>query len=392
MSSRMPDPQRQPTDGSPPPEARTPLRLRSGLGRAAAVTGTALLVAVAALGTGVGAERLAAPAAVQVRDTTPDGDLLCLTRRPQDCLDEPVPTDEPHGAVCSTCHNLWQSDPAAVRSCTDAGCHETPEALATFHGTVDVSALAECTDCHAAHGFRVPEDGQDCRVCHQGGGDLPLPASPGTPHRADALDFAHDDHTSVACASCHGAGESHTAVRVTERGDCRSCHHARDDEGDACLSCHVLDEVVGVAFPVERALDIRIGSLDRPRRLLPFDHENHWTNGCTTCHTGGPDLGTTDGADCSGCHFEHHEPTSTCATCHEPPAAGAHDRQVHLGCGGAGCHDPLPPGLVPTPRTRNLCLACHGDRADHQSQQTCSACHLLPEPRAAGDGAPAPGR
>jgi hypothetical protein len=199
-----------------------------------------------------------------------------------------------------------------------------------------------------------------------------------TPRRLPAgLHFRHDEHTSVACGTCHGAGARHGTVRVTGREDCRACHHTMPLVSD-CTRCHVVDEVRATSFAVTKALEIRIGSLDRPVRTIVFDHANHWRTNCSVCHTGGVDLETARGADCSGCHLEHHEPTATCRNCHETPAPGAHDRNAHFGCGGAGCHDPVPAAIRSAPRTRELCLACHRDLVDHESGRNCADCHILP--------------
>lgn len=319
--------------------------------------------------------------AQEVPDTLAVGDRRCLSRRAEDCLTEPVPTDEPHGAVCAVCHEMWSKDRTPIqsaRACSGGECHADPAGLAPFHRTVDDDVLDQCLACHAPHGFRVGGGGDDCRVCHTAGG------SPVTWAGAEAsrslpaeLDFAHPDHATVACVTCHGADARHGTVVVADRRDCRSCHHTRPQVDD-CTGCHRVDEVRATSFTVTKPFEIRIGSLDRPLRTVVFDHANHWRTECAVCHTGGIDLETAQGADCSGCHLEHHEPTADCTGCHETPAAGAHDRNAHFGCGGAGCHDPVPEGIRSAPRTRPLCLSCHTDLADHMPGEKCVDCHVLP--------------
>jgi hypothetical protein len=191
------------------------------------------------------------------------------------------------------------------------------------------------------------------------------------------LAFAHGDHDAVACGTCHGESARHGSVTVDGREDCRACHHTAPVASD-CTRCHVVGEVRATSFAVTKALDISIGSLDRPVRTIVFDHANHWRTECSVCHTGGPDLETAQGADCSGCHREHHEPTATCRSCHEAPAPGAHDRDAHFGCGGTGCHDPAPAGIRSAPRTRELCLSCHRDLVEHKVESNCVDCHVLP--------------
>ncbi len=202
------------------------------------------------------------------------------------------------------------------------------------------------------------------------------------PRRLPAeLDFAHEDHDSVACGTCHGEQARHGSVLIREREDCRSCHHAAP-LASRCTSCHDVEEVRETSFAVTKPLEITIGSLDRPLRTVVFHHADHWQHtGCSICHTGGIDLETAQGADCSGCHLEHHEPTANCMTCHEAPAPGAHDRNAHFGCGGTGCHDPVPEGIRNAPRTRELCLVCHQDLVDHMAGRNCADCHVLPPSR-----------
>jgi hypothetical protein len=318
---------------------------------------------------------------VQQRDTSTTVDLRCLTRRAEDCLPEPVPADEPHGAVCAVCHELWSGEVPArsARSCVDVGCHTAPQTLSAFHRTIGEDVLRDCGTCHKAHTFRVAGEGRDCRVCHASGG-APMP---GTTLRArtvvaEGLTFTHGDHQAVTCTSCHGAAWAHGTVSVRTRAACRACHHT-EPHAEPCVACHVVDEVRATSFDVTRTLNISIGSLDHPARTIHFDHANHWHTDCAVCHTGGPDLGTARGADCSGCHLEHHEATANCNGCHERPREGAHTREAHLGCGGAGCHDPVPEGIRLAPRTRSLCLACHTQRMDHKPGQSCVDCHQLPD-------------
>jgi len=363
---------------------------------AAPLAGVAVLtVVLAAVATAKGSPPARVEAVGGEADTVQAGDRRCLTRRPEDCLADPVPADEPHGAVCGVCHDLWADRPLVqtARSCSGGECHADPENLTPFHRTVDPKTLSQCTECHRPHDFRVRDRGERCGTCHEGGG---LVASWATPppalELAPGLTFDHDDHPGVGCAACHGAGAAHTTLKLRTIEDCRSCHHT-PPESDDCTSCHVVDEVRDITAEVSRSLDIHVGSLDGPRRTLVFDHAKHWGTECSVCHTGGHDMSTTGGADCSGCHLDHHDPTADCSACHEPPADGAHTRDAHLGCGGAGCHDPLPAGIRGAPRTRQLCLACHRDMSQHEPGRICVDCHILPPPyeQAAAPGQAGPG-
>lgn len=315
------------------------------------------------------------------QDTARVGDRRCLTRRAEDCLAEPVPFDEPHEAVCAVCHDLWEVRRPAqtARACSGGGCHGDPASASPFHGTVSAAVLGQCTACHKPHDFRVSGGAATCGTCHVTGGSTVTSEGDESSRRLPAgLHFVHGDHGTVACGTCHGENALHGSVRVQGREDCRSCHHTAPLVS-GCTGCHVVEEVRETSFEVTKRLEITIGSLDRPIRTVVFRHSDHWQHtGCAVCHTGGIDLETAKGADCSGCHLEHHEPTAHCVTCHEVPAPGAHDRSAHLGCGGAGCHDRAPAGIRSAPRTRELCLACHQDLVDHKAGRTCVDCHVLP--------------
>ena len=347
------------------------LRVAAILGLVGA-TGGGLTATAGLAGTG--------SAASQQADTLRSDERRCLTRRPEDCLPAPVPADEPHGAVCATCHNLWDRSipPNVTRSCTDAGCHAGATPLSIFHQTVHPDALSDCVHCHRAHEFRVPESGAECAACHRGGGSLVdwVSATPTHGLRAPA-EFRHADHGTVECSRCHGIGRQHGTLEVTSLEDCRSCHHSAP-LADDCTRCHEPAALSGVPLKVTRSLDIRIGSLDRPLRVLTFDHDYHLEVGCAECHTRGSDLRAAAGADCSSCHAQHHLPESDCSQCHQPPAPGAHTLDAHMGCSGAGCHASPPEGIRTAPRTRALCLACHTTLVDHEPGQVCADCHRLP--------------
>ncbi len=347
----------------------------------AALAGAAgLTVALTAVASADGTPPWVRTAAVEKADTVRAGDRRCLTRRPEDCLARPVPVDEPHGAVCGVCHDLWADRPLVqtARSCSGGECHAHPETLTPFHRTVDRETLDKCITCHRPHDFRVAGGSRQCAACHERGGSVADGATTPAPLALPArLGFDHDDHAGVACAACHGESSAHGTLKLRDIEGCRSCHHT-PPESSNCTRCHLVDEVRGISVEVTRSLDIHVGSLDGPRRTIGFDHAKHWETDCAVCHTGGSDLGTAPGADCSGCHLNHHDPTADCSACHAAPAAGAHTRAVHMGCGGTGCHDPLPEGIRDVPRTRQLCLACHRDRAEHEPDRNCVDCHVLP--------------
>ncbi|HEX9885018.1 MAG TPA: Ni/Fe-hydrogenase cytochrome b subunit [Longimicrobiales bacterium] len=327
-------------------------------------------------------------------DSLMTGDMSCLTRRAEDCLDEPVPADEPHGGVCAVCHDLWDVGRRSggpvdvgggtIRSCASSECHAEPETLTVFHRSVDAAVLSDCGHCHVPHDFRVPDAGSECTACHDRGG---RPASwiegPETGALAGSLGFLHTDHDGMVCADCHRSPEEHGTLERMAVEDCRGCHHA-PARADDCLDCHVREDVLAVSRTVTRTLDIQVGSLDLPARALAFDHRVHEAVECRACHTGAVTLGGAEGADCSRCHGAHDVAGADCLACHAPPVDGAHDERAHLGCGGSGCHEPVPAGLLPVPLTRPTCLLCHEDQTEHWPGVECTACHALPTPPRTG--------
>ena len=242
--------------------------------------------------------------------------------------------------------------------------------------------LQDCVRCHDPHDAAIPTSAS-CTVCHTGGVRYDEPRSydrqplPGRPAGLD-LTFRHAQHTGTECVACHGSETAHQSMRVTSLTDCRSCHHNQPVASD-CVSCHSRSELATRTDRVERTLDIRIGSLDRPTRSLAFDHDTHEQLQCQSCHTGGLGL-SASATSCTACHEAHHQPEASCISCHAAPAAGAHKADAHLTCAGAGCHEALPATLRPVPRTRTVCLACHQDRVDHEPNSVCSTCHVLPRP------------
>jgi hypothetical protein len=332
------------------------------------------LAAAAALFAGVAAMTGQAP--------TREPDLRCLSSQPGHCLPEPMPRDEPHGAVCATCHDLWTQPTLAdaARSCTASGCHERPAELSGFHRGLSGRGLENCIGCHPAHDVRIPGGGANCAFCHQGAGARPA-ATRAVPARRPvtaAVDFEHRRHARVSCTDCHPAGRTHGVVGVRQVQDCRSCHHKARLAAD-CRGCHSARDL---AFErqVDRTFRIRLGSLDGPRRTLSFDHGAHTGQECGACHVGAG-VALRPRADCSSCHDRHHTATANCTSCHVTPSPGVHDRQAHLGCGGAGCHEQAALVIQAAPRERGLCVTCHADRSVHKTGRNCADCHRLPPAR-----------
>jgi hypothetical protein len=199
--------------------------------------------------------------------------------------------------------------------------------------------------------------------------------------------FDHEEHTSVECVSCHTPdGSEHGQLVVVTASDCRQCHHL-DEGAPECATCHEGAEPGGAGIVRPMILDLSV--FDRAtERSVPFSHAEHAAEDCATCHL--PSLTrTAEAEDCQSCHVEHHESSQSCMSCHVKAPDDEHPLgQVHLGCGGAGCHTDAPAPLDDRLRERATCLSCHTAQAeDHYEPATaCAVCHVLPP--AHGGGAP----
>ena len=320
-----------------------------------------------------------------------------------------IPENEPHGANCATCHDPHsQTEPAeAVATCTESGCHASPDTLSSFHHQAEGVELDRCTQCHTPHEFRAREE--NCLECHadiveewrsSAAPEPPRPSRVG-PERergillvarlasaapgaggltglgaltaAQARDtlprFRHDDHVMVDCQVCHNTGERTTPSNPRF---CQSCHHRRA-VASGCASCHRPDELAGREITVRRSMDLSVGS--GGERTLPFPHEPHAEVSCTHCHTDPPAL-SAGGLACSECHEEHHAGEAVCSTCHVAPPDSAHPLSAHVTCTGSGCHESIP--FEQPPRSRPVCETCHRSMTDHRVGRDCVTCHVLP--------------
>jgi hypothetical protein len=317
------------------------------------------------------------------RGTPAETLAVALRPRQEECLSchamrmrVRMPEHDPHGGACGACHNPHeQTTPGqAVESCATVACHTRVDTVSAFHRGLDAGVLAQCTSCHGAHEFRAATE---CLSCHQ---DMTRVAQPiavpraGRP-RADSLLFRHPQHSGVACTECHQTAASHGQITITAFPQCRQCHHS-GQTAQACTRCHERSEL---RTAYQMAQPVRMSVAQPVTRRLPFDHGPHEREACTACHASGPEQSAA-AVSCNACHEKHHVPETNCRSCHQLPPASAHTTRAHLGCGGAGCHTTVP--FRGVPRTRQLCLGCHQQLADHMPRRNCIDCHALPQPRA----------
>ncbi|MEX1184889.1 MAG: cytochrome c3 family protein [Gemmatimonadota bacterium] len=186
--------------------------------------------------------------------------------------------------------------------------------------------------------------------------------------------FSHARHRDVQCLTCHSTSDAHGAVTVASPGECMACHHSPPVSND-CTSCHPVADFQGER---RRRTETFALSVDAAvTRDLVFAHVQHSDVQCTDCHNEG--VSRAAAAACTDCHEQHHRPEALCMQCHTAPPRASHTVAAHVGCAGAGCHDPSP--IQGVPRTRTLCLVCHQELVDHERGRNCADCHALPPPR-----------
>lgn len=343
------------------------------------------------------------PVAQTVKSDSLEG---ALTPQAEECLSchamrklvaEQFTGDDPHKAECGACHNPHeQKTPReAVRTCGNAGCHENVDTLTPMHRGLARSVVQDCMECHVAHKFTVP--GNRCLDCHmdifneppreQSGPISQAPARANrymhlvqqrTPLQVARNRFSHARHRQVACESCHDSRQKHGEITVRSGVDCQSCHHSNRAVAANCTNCHERSEFGNRRYAVNQRLTFSVGQPRQKTRALNFMHEPHAKVACTQCHRD-PVTRSAANLQCKSCHEDHHKPTESCMSCHPSPKRGVHNRNVHVGCGGSGCHSELP--VAGVPRTRQFCLTCHQDMVNHQPRGNCADCHRLPAPK-----------
>lgn len=313
---------------------------------------------------------------------------------------------------CVACHLDARFVPTAFEKCTS--CHRDPHQARLPQG---------CTTCHAMDAWVVPDfdhylsgypleglhSAVTCEKCH--GADVTEPLPHGTCkdchkdvhkgqfgkrtcdtcHTVVDLDFripAFDhtktayplvgEHTTVACAECHGAGVKAKYVPVGH-ADCDDCHedpHAAKFEPTDCRTCHAeTGWAVGefdhgrTDFPLIGAhLGVACESCHPNEQWSGIAHET-----CDACHADHPHGAAFTPASCAECHTELDWVTITFAHAEETPFDLA-PQHTTLPC--TGCHEVLDAfaGLDST------CVSCHADDdpAGHYDG-ACDTCHVTAE-------------
>lgn len=179
--------------------------------------------------------------------------------------------------------------------------------------------------------------------------------------------FVHGSHTvraGLSCTACHTPLEQHGGLTLSGSRACEQCHHTAVPP-QRCASCH--GGAPADTFRVEAGT---------------FIHEPHVQSGiqCTRCHV--PPAVDARRTNCATCHVFHHSPSASCRVCHRESPKTRHPRGVHqVQC--QACHRTAPVRMV-NRWTREVCLVCHQDLAEHNAPAECTACHEIPSPWAGG--------
>lgn len=257
-------------------------------------------------------------------------------------------------SFCRSCHtmevawNKWQNSEHSKVDCHNCH-HVSPIAGAELI----VNFLMERPDRNTNHAA-VPD--QACEKCHESGNPQWVQVAQTAGHKTHAGD------QNIACQTCHG-------LRL----------HEFRPTTEICVACHA-DHVAGEAkaIKVPRMQDLhcvechqflRQDSPLRPTRQTCLDCHQKITIGRVVF----PDKAPMKW-DCRECHKPHDQanPVVNCTGCHSgAKTEGLHGMKTHSGSECKTCHQPH----QWTVSSRDTCLACHQDKAQHNAGTNCADCH-----------------
>ena len=177
-------------------------------------------------------------------------------------------------------------------------------------------------------------DEEGCLFCHRLGLVI---RTGGEIRELDVVEHPGAAHASLYCSDCHPDAKI-------------APHPARPNPATCAGDCH------GVTDSARRThRRASAGGRTGTHRKVSFPKAP-----CVSCHRAGDrpgDSGATD-ARCRGCHMGYASDArngihsrvpaarggNRCAVCHPPHPEGADTREAS--CGGAGCHDRIPPRMI----------------------------------------------
>ncbi len=296
-----------------------------------------------------------------------------------------APEDEPHDAVCGTCHNphTQTTTAGAFQSCATSGCHARSDTLTAMHrGLTGRHKLETCGACHAAHTWKT--GGTRCESCHSGirdpavqvrpprtedapaEGAGPIPSAHAAPSRLMPASWTPDRQAGAVYAP-------HNAGRVQRRRTIPPIVAARPHASPLALPTSQPPASGAHAAPP-------LFAQQRQARdtVSRFEHAQHRAVSCTTCHSAQVEHGGLNrtARRCMACHHADNRVGRDCARCHQSteltqsyPVATTLQLSVKT---------------TPTPRTLTFahethakvaCADCHGPDLSRSVEKTCASCH-----------------
>jgi nitrate/TMAO reductase-like tetraheme cytochrome c subunit len=249
---------------------------------------------------------------------------------------------------CRSCHTMesawqrWRTSEHRNISCHN--CHEQ----SVFESTEQIIRFALAQPERVSKHAGISDEA--CLKCHESG-DRRWPQI-----KATAGHKVHFEQQHIACTKCHSIS-IHRFAPPTQI--CQVCHPDEQIKIMAmgqryCLDCH--------RFLAE-------GSPLRPTRQTCLDchlkqaqSKVHWPDNAPMRFT------------CSQCHKPHvfEEPVVNCLSCHQNiRQEGLHQGKGHVAAPCTTCHKPHEWEVT----KREACLTCHANKAKHNPQLECNACH-----------------
>ena len=244
------------------------------------------------------------------------------------------------GTDCGSCHGVdrWSSpsfDHGRDTRFPLDGRHARVACVACHSGPPNANeTVRSCASCHGSQDVHAGRNGSECGTCH------------GADSWQNVL-FDHDRDTRFALAGAH----------ATLR--CAQCHGTRLDglpRDPACVDCHRGDDVHGGSLSTRCDSCHQTSAWSRP---IVFEHDV----------TRFPLLGLHATVSCEQCHvsrsFDRVEPS--CKSCHA--GEDAHEGGLGDDCG--RCHGPNGWALWDFDHGKETSFELHGAHED----LACSACH-----------------
>ncbi|HEU4564701.1 MAG TPA: hypothetical protein VFS05_08640 [Gemmatimonadaceae bacterium] len=321
------------------------------------------------------------------------------------------PRTEPHDARCGACHNPHEQEtPAeAFKSCTNAGCHQSPREETPFHKTVPAATLEKCGSCHDAHSWQL-KSGR-CLDCHQDIFEDRPRARTGRSASADDGGARGDGVRSGdgarggvmrALASVRrmldvGGGPPRDASRgaATAVAAVAAPGHAAD-AGSGIAAATAYPAGYHGATPVRLAATAPSPAMQapqqgggRPQLGAAFSHRRHRDLQCTACHRSTPEhhgqITVNTPRECQECHHASPQGTTTaarggarveCTSCHtrgELPVEVRVTTPMKLAASGQTRQRDLP--FRHTQHRDVACTTCHTAPVTLDANKACADCH-----------------